>query len=72
MTTAPHSRLGRLSTWFGRLSLLAVILGPVIAHFEIVRPLIGFAVFGIGVLMALLCVLLGLVALAMGPPGSEP
>jgi len=69
--TAPRSRLGRLSTWLGRLSVLAVVLGPTLAHFEIVRPLIGFALFGIGLLLTLLCLFLGLVALAIGPSGTR-
>src|SRR4029453_10605446 len=36
MTTAPRSRLGRASAWLGRLSVLFVILGPLLAHFELV------------------------------------
>lgn len=71
MTTAPHSALGRVSTWLGRIAILAVLIGPAIAHFEIVRPFVGFAVFGIGVLCALLCLLLGLIALALGPAGTR-
>jgi uncharacterized protein (DUF1499 family) len=67
----PHSRLGRLSTWLGRLSIVAVLLGPVLAHFELVRPIAGFAVFGVGVLLAVLCALLGIVAAAIGPAGTR-
>jgi uncharacterized protein (DUF1499 family) len=71
MPTAPHSRLGRVSTWLGRLSIIAVLLGPTLAHFEIVRPLAGFALFGLGLLLAVLCLLIGLVALAIGPAGTR-
>jgi uncharacterized protein (DUF1499 family) len=71
MTTAPRSRLGRVSTWLGRLSIIAVLLGPTLAHFEIVRPLAGFAIFGLGLLLAALCLLLGIVALAIGPAGTR-
>jgi hypothetical protein len=71
MPTAPHSRLGRVSTWLGRLSIIAVLLGPTLAHFEIVRPLAGFAIFGLGLLLAVLCLLIGLVALAIGPAGTR-
>lgn len=71
MTTAPRSRLGRVSTWLGRLSVLAVLIGPLLAHFELVRPLTGFAVFGVGLLCAVLCLLLGLIALLIGPAGSR-
>jgi len=69
--TAPRSRLGRVSTWLGRLSVLAVLVGPALAHFEIVRSLAGFAVFGFGLLCALLCLFLGLIALALGPGGTR-
>src|SRR5262245_66084506 len=69
--TAPRSRLGRVSTWLARLSVLAVIIGPTIAHFELVRPLVGFAVFGVGLLCSLLSILLGLVAIALGPEGTR-
>lgn len=67
----PHSRLGRVSTWLGRLSIVAVLLGPLVAHFELVRPIAGFAVFGVGVLLAVLSLLLGIVALAIGPAGTR-
>lgn len=67
----PYSRLGRVSTWLGRLSVLFVILGPALAHFEMSAPLTGFIIFGIGLLCALLCVLVGLIALLVGPSGSR-
>lgn len=67
----PHSRLSRVSTWLGRLSIVAVLLGPLLAYFEVVRPFVGFAVFGVGVLLAVLCLLLGIIALAIGPAGTR-
>lgn len=67
MTTAPRSVIGRISTWFGRLAIVAALLGPTLAHFEIVRPIAGFALFGIGLLCAAVCLLLGLIALLVGP-----
>lgn len=67
----PRSRLGRTSTWLGRFAVLAALVGPAISHFELVAPLVGFAVFGIGVLLAVLSVLLGVVALAIGPAGTR-
>jgi uncharacterized protein (DUF1499 family) len=66
-----QSRLGRISTWLGRLAVLSVIVGPTIAHFEIVAPIRGFAVFLVGVLFAALCLLLGILAFAMGPSGTR-
>jgi hypothetical protein len=68
---SPHSRLGRVSTWLGRLSILAVLLGPTLAHFEVVAPIVGFGIFLLGVLLAVLCLLLGLIALAIGPAGTR-
>jgi uncharacterized protein (DUF1499 family) len=67
----PHSRLGRASTWLGRLSVVGVLLGPLLAHFELVRPFAGFVVFGVGVLLAVLCLLLGLIAVALGPASTR-
>src|SRR5262249_16811856 len=71
MTTAPLSRLGRVSTWLGRLSVIAALLGPLVAHFDLVRPIAGFSLFLLGLLLAVLCLLVGLVALAIGPAGSR-
>jgi uncharacterized protein (DUF1499 family) len=67
----PRSRLGRAAAWLGRLSVLAVLVGPTLAHFEIVRPMTGFSVFLAGLLSAALCLLLGLLALAVGPSGTR-
>jgi uncharacterized protein (DUF1499 family) len=69
--TAPRSRLGRVSTWLGRLSVLAVLIGPALAHFEVVKPIAGFGVFAAGILLSLLCLVLGLIAVAIGPSGTR-
>ena len=61
------SRLGRISAWLGRLSVVGVLLGPALAHLQLVRPIIGFATFGVGLLLSLLCLVLGLLALLRGP-----
>jgi uncharacterized protein (DUF1499 family) len=68
---SPRSRVGRVSTWLGRLALLAVLIGPTIAHFELVPPLAGFGVFAVGLLLSLLCLLCGLLALVLGPAGTR-
>jgi uncharacterized protein (DUF1499 family) len=69
--TERRSRLGRVSTWLARASVVPVILGPALAHFAVTAPLTGFVVFAVGVLLALLGVVLGLVALALGPAGTR-
>jgi len=66
------SRLGRISTWLGRLAVLTALLGPALAHFEIVAPVVGFGTFAVGLLFAVLCLALGLLALALGPAASRP
>lgn len=71
MTTATRSGLGRVSAWLGRLSALFVVLGPLLAHFELVRPLVGFAIFGVGLLLAILCLLAGFAGLLVGPAGTR-
>jgi uncharacterized protein (DUF1499 family) len=64
------SRFGRLSTWLGRFSVVLVILGPVAAHFELVRPIVGFGTFGLGLLASILSLITGLLALIVGPNRS--
>src|SRR5260221_10873402 len=70
--TTPRSRLGRVSIWLGRLAVLAALVGPTIAHFELVAPLIGFIVFGAGVLLAVLSLLIRVVAVALRPARPPP
>lgn len=69
--TTPRSRLGRISAWLGRLAILAALVGPAIAHFELVAPIAGFAVFLLGALLAVVSLLCGLLALALGPGGTR-
>ncbi len=69
--TAPRSRLGRVSAWLGRLAILAALVGPAIAHFELVEAFSGFKVFAVGVLLALVSLLCGVLALALGPGGTR-
>jgi uncharacterized protein (DUF1499 family) len=68
---ATTSRLGRVSTWLGRLCLVTVLLGPALAHFFIAAPIAGFGVFLLGVLFGVLAVIVGLLALIFGPAGSR-
>ncbi len=60
------SSLGRFTGWLGRLSILAAILGPVLAHFEVLAPFAGFVLFGIGLLLGVLGLVLGVIALLVG------
>lgn len=69
---ANTSLLGRISTWMGRLGIIAALLGPALAHFEIVKPLYGFSVFAFGLLLAVLCLAVGLLALLLGPSATRP
>jgi uncharacterized protein (DUF1499 family) len=66
-----QSRLGRISAWLGRLSILFVLLGPALAHFEVVAPIRGFSLFLFGVLLTVLCLVTGLIALMIGPAGTR-
>jgi uncharacterized protein (DUF1499 family) len=68
---ATTSRLGRVSTWLGRLCLVTVLLGPALAHFFIAAPIAGFGIFLLGVLFGVLAVIVGLLALIVGPAGSR-
>jgi uncharacterized protein (DUF1499 family) len=53
----------------GIIALIAFVVGPAIAHFELVAPLVGFGVFALGILLALIATVLALVALVRGAPG---
>ncbi len=64
---ASRSRLGRASTWLGRLCVLAAVLGPLLAYLEFVKPMTGFTLFAAGLLLGVLGLALGLLALALGP-----
>lgn len=68
---ATTSRLGRVSAWLGRLCLLVVFLGPALSHFWLVTPLAGFGAFLFGVLLGILSIIVGLLALLVGPAGSR-
>jgi uncharacterized protein (DUF1499 family) len=49
------------------LGLAAFVVGPLLAHFGIVAPLHGFVIFGFGLLLAVLALVCGIGALAIGP-----
>ena len=53
----------------GILAVVAFVLGPAIAHFELVAPLVGFGVFALGILLAVIATVLGVIALLRGAPG---
>ena len=53
----------------GIIALVAFVLGPAIAHFELVAPLVGFGVFALGILLAVIATILGVLALLRGAPG---
>jgi uncharacterized protein (DUF1499 family) len=69
--TATTSRLGRVSAWLARLCMLGAIAGPTVAHFDLVAPMTGFAIFGLGLLLGVLSLVVGLVALLVGPAGTR-
>jgi len=50
----------------GLVAAVAVVLGPLLAHFAVVRPLVGFAVFALGGLLALVAAIGTLVRVARG------
>ena len=50
----------------GLAAVLVMVLGPLLAHFGVVRPLAGFAMFAVGGLVAIVTGLLSLVQAARG------
>lgn len=65
------SAFGRAAIRLGRLCVPFVLAGPFAAYFELVAPLTGFSVFGVGVLAALLAILCGLIGMVAGPAGTR-
>jgi uncharacterized protein (DUF1499 family) len=63
--------LARIALWLGSLGFVAAVVGPLFAHLELVRPLIGFAVMGIGLLDSVLALICGIIALVRGPAGDR-
>lgn len=58
--------MARTARSLGILALLAFVLGPTVAHFEIVAPMVGFTTFGLGILLGVVATVLGVVALIRG------
>ncbi len=65
------SILARIALWFGAFAFVAAIVGPLFAHFEIVRPMVGFSVLLVGLLDALIALVCGAIALWRGGPESR-
>jgi uncharacterized protein (DUF1499 family) len=59
----PESRLARLTARLGVFAAVLFVVGPLLAHFEYVRPLAGFVAFALGGLLGVVAVVLGLIAL---------
>lgn len=62
----PESRLARLTARLGVFAAILFVVGPLLAHFEYVRPLAGFIAFALGGILGLVAVILGLIALRGG------
>jgi uncharacterized protein (DUF1499 family) len=63
--------MANVARLLGIVALAAFIVGPAIAHFEVVAPLAGFGVFALGILLGLVATLLGLVGLFRSAPGAR-
>jgi uncharacterized protein (DUF1499 family) len=70
---ARNGRTQASGGWTARLGtsgLAAAIAGPLCAHSDLVQPLTGFLVMAIGLLLALVSIVTGLLALARGGGGN--
>lgn len=65
MTERP-SLAARIALWCGGLAVLAAVVGPLLAHFEVAPPIVGFAVLAIGILDALIALVSGSIGLLRG------
>lgn len=59
--------MSRVAAWLGGIALLLFVVGPPLAHFELASPAVGFYVFGVGVLLGILALVVSLIALIRGP-----
>ena len=57
----------RATLWLGGLAVLVFAAGPFAAYANIVRPIVGFALFALGILLGLAGTVVGLIALATAP-----
>jgi uncharacterized protein (DUF1499 family) len=65
----PGSGLARFTARLGVFAVLLVLVGPLLAHFELVAPMAGFIAFGLGGLLALIATVSGLITLLRGGAG---
>ena len=56
---------------FGVFAALMFIIGPVLAHFEIVAPLAGFVAFALAGLIGIITVIMGIIAALRVPPADR-
>jgi uncharacterized protein (DUF1499 family) len=67
---ASASRLSQAVQSLGGLALTAFAVGPLLAHFELVAPMVGFVLFALGILLAVLTIVAGIVAVVRGGGGA--
>ena len=65
------SLAARISLWCGGFAVVAAVVGPLFAHFEIVPPMVGFIVLAIGLLDAVIGLISGLIAMLRDGPASR-
>jgi uncharacterized protein (DUF1499 family) len=56
----------RLTLIAGLLAIAAFAVGPLLAHAEVVRPIAGFGLFALGILLALVTIIVGAVTALRG------
>jgi uncharacterized protein (DUF1499 family) len=66
-----RSLLARLTARLGVFTALMFVIGPVLAHFQVVAPLAGFVAFGLAGLIALIVTVIGLIAVIRGPSANR-
>lgn len=59
----PGSRLARVTARLGIFAAILFVVGPLVAHFGLVRPLAGFIAFALGGILGVITAILGLIAL---------
>jgi uncharacterized protein (DUF1499 family) len=60
----------RIALWLGILALGGAVVGPLLAHLEVVSPMVGFGILALGLIDAILALICGGIAMIRGS-GSD-
>jgi len=66
----PKARSASISKWLGLAAVIALGIGPLLARSGLATPFVSFRIFGLGLLLGLLALLVGFVGLVQTRPST--